>query len=145
MLHYNLRHVSNINMTIFRKTNCIIRASGIVTLCKRLYSMPDALIRHTVQNRIKWRSDWNSRNTEFIMWSVLLWVSKRKSFRLHKLIKHNSQHVCSINSRFKQLLIGAFAKFGKTTINFVTCVSPPVSPSVYVNQLVSYQKNFHDV
>ena len=49
MLNYNPRHVSNINMPIFRRT-----ASGIVTLCKRLYSMPDesrlsALIRHTVQ------------------------------------------------------------------------------------------------
>jgi hypothetical protein len=41
-------------MPIFRKTNCVITASGIVTLCKRLYSMLDvslqsALIRHTVQ------------------------------------------------------------------------------------------------
>ena len=42
-------------MPIFRRTNCIITVSGIVTLCKRLYSMPEesrlqsALIRHTVQ------------------------------------------------------------------------------------------------
>ena len=53
MLHYNPRHVSSINMPIFRRTNCFIRASGIVTLCKRLYGMPDALqsalIRHSVQ------------------------------------------------------------------------------------------------
>ena len=41
MLHYNPRHVSSINMPIFRRTNCIITASGIVTLCKRLYSMQD--------------------------------------------------------------------------------------------------------
>jgi len=41
MLHYNPKHVSIINMPIFRSTNCIITASGIVTLCKRLYSMPD--------------------------------------------------------------------------------------------------------
>ena len=40
MLHYNPLHVSSINMPIFR-TNCIITLSGIVTLCKRLYSMPD--------------------------------------------------------------------------------------------------------
>jgi hypothetical protein len=40
MLHYNPRHVSSINMPIFRKTNCVITASGIVTLCKRLHSMP---------------------------------------------------------------------------------------------------------
>ena len=28
-------------MPIFRRTNCIITGSGIVTLYKRLYSMPD--------------------------------------------------------------------------------------------------------
>ena len=40
-------------MPIFRRTNCIITASGIVTLCKRLYSMPDEskllCSLHTVQ------------------------------------------------------------------------------------------------
>ena len=41
MLHYNPRYVSSINMPIFRRTYFIITASGIVTLCKRLYSMPD--------------------------------------------------------------------------------------------------------
>jgi hypothetical protein len=41
MLHYNPRHVSSINMTIFRRTNCIITASGIVTLCTVQYSMQD--------------------------------------------------------------------------------------------------------
>jgi len=35
----NPRHVLSINMPIFRRTNCIITASGIVALCKR----------HTVQ------------------------------------------------------------------------------------------------
>ena len=41
MLHYNPRHISSINTPIFRRTNCIIKAAGIVTLCKRLYSIPD--------------------------------------------------------------------------------------------------------
>jgi len=42
-------------MPIFRRTNFIITASGIVTLCKRLNTMPDdsglqsALIQHTIQ------------------------------------------------------------------------------------------------
>jgi len=42
-------------MLIFRRTNCIITASGIVTLCKQPYSMPvdsglqSALNRHNVQ------------------------------------------------------------------------------------------------
>ena len=40
MLHYNPQHVSSSNLLIFRRTNCIITASGIVTLCKQPYSMP---------------------------------------------------------------------------------------------------------
>jgi hypothetical protein len=49
MLHYNPRRLSSINMPNFRRTNCIITASGIVTLCTVQYSMLSALIRHTVQ------------------------------------------------------------------------------------------------
>ena len=48
MLHYNPRHVSRINMPIFRRKNCIITASDIVTLCKGLYSMPDKSRLQTV-------------------------------------------------------------------------------------------------
>ena len=40
MLHYYPRHVSSINMPIFKRKNCIHTASGIVALCKRLYSTP---------------------------------------------------------------------------------------------------------
>jgi len=40
MLHYYPQHVSSTNMPIFRRKNCIIAASGIVTLCKRLYNTP---------------------------------------------------------------------------------------------------------
>jgi len=40
MLHYNPQHVSSNTILIFRRTNCIITASGIVTVCKRPYSMP---------------------------------------------------------------------------------------------------------
>ena len=55
MLHYNPQHVSSSILFIFRRTNCIITASGIVTLCKRPYSMPvesglqSALNLHTVR------------------------------------------------------------------------------------------------
>ena len=38
LLHYYPRHVSSINMPIFRRKNCIHRASGIFALCKRLHS-----------------------------------------------------------------------------------------------------------
>ena len=48
MLHCNPRHVSSINMPIFRRTNCIITASGIVTLCKRMYSMLDERLSSSI-------------------------------------------------------------------------------------------------
>ena len=46
MLHYYPRHISSINMPIFRRTNCIHTASGIVALCKLLHSTP-------VESRLK--------------------------------------------------------------------------------------------
>ena len=52
MLHYYPRHVPNINMPIFRRTNCNLTASGNVALCKRLHNTPvksSALNRCTVQ------------------------------------------------------------------------------------------------
>ena len=53
MLHYNPRHVLNINMPIFRRKNCIYTSSGIVALCKGLYSklvaLQSTLNRCTVQ------------------------------------------------------------------------------------------------
>ena len=39
MLRYYPRRVSSINMPIFKKTNCNVTESGIVTLCKRLHSL----------------------------------------------------------------------------------------------------------
>jgi len=39
MLHYIPQHVSSRTLLIFRRTNCIITASGIVTLCKQPYNM----------------------------------------------------------------------------------------------------------
>ena len=38
LLHYYPRHVSSINMPIFRRKNCIHTASGIFALRKRLHS-----------------------------------------------------------------------------------------------------------
>ena len=55
MLHYDPQHVSSSTLLVLRRTNCIITASGIVTLCKRPYSMQvesglqSALNRHTVR------------------------------------------------------------------------------------------------
>ena len=55
MFNYNPQHVWSSTLLIFRKTNCIITASGIATLCKQPYSMPvesglqSALNRHTLR------------------------------------------------------------------------------------------------
>ena len=55
MLHYNAQHVSSSTLLILRRTNCIITASGVVTLCKQPYSMPvesglqSDLNQHTVR------------------------------------------------------------------------------------------------
>jgi len=50
MLHYNPQHVSSSTLLIFKKTNCIITASGIVTLCKQPYSTQvESELRHTVR------------------------------------------------------------------------------------------------
>jgi len=53
MLHYNPRNFSSTNMSIFRRTNFIITASDIVTVCTVQYAgwqqTQSALIRHTVQ------------------------------------------------------------------------------------------------
>jgi len=38
MLHYNPQHVSSSTVLIVRRTNCIITASGIVTLCTIQYA-----------------------------------------------------------------------------------------------------------
>ena len=40
MLCYNPQHVSSSTLLIFRRTNCVITASGIATLCKQPYGMP---------------------------------------------------------------------------------------------------------
>jgi len=40
MLHYNPQRVSSSALLIFRRTNCIITASGTVTLCEQPYGMP---------------------------------------------------------------------------------------------------------
>ena len=37
LLHYYPRHVSSINMPIFRRKNCVHTASGLFALCKRLH------------------------------------------------------------------------------------------------------------
>ena len=40
MLHYYPRHVSSINMPVFRRTNYFHTVSDIVALFKRLHSTP---------------------------------------------------------------------------------------------------------
>ena len=71
MLFYNPRHVSSINMTIFRRINCIIIAYGIIDLCKRptvLYCTESDDTRYCV-NTICPPEDWhvNARNMSRIV------------------------------------------------------------------------------
>jgi len=49
MLHYDPQHVSNSTLLILRRTNCITKASGIVTLCKlfgclQRVTIPEAVV-----------------------------------------------------------------------------------------------------
>ena len=53
MLHYNPQHVSSSTLLIFRRTNCITTASGIVTFCKQPCSMPvEILQRVTIPDAV---------------------------------------------------------------------------------------------
>ena len=55
MLHYNPQHVSSCTMLILKRTNCIVTASGIVTLCKRPYSMPvESGLQSSLNRHILW-------------------------------------------------------------------------------------------
>jgi hypothetical protein len=60
-LHYNPRHVSSINMPIFMRTNCIITASGIATLC--MYSMPVSSVILYNLSSCRWAC-WCSKHVE---------------------------------------------------------------------------------
>ena len=53
LLHYNPQHVSSSTVLIFRRTNCIITASGIVTLCP--YSVP---VESGLQSALNLRTLW---------------------------------------------------------------------------------------
>ena len=45
MLHYNPQHVTSSTLLILRRTNCIITASGIVTVCRlQRVTIPEAVI-----------------------------------------------------------------------------------------------------
>ena len=70
MLLYNPRHVSSINTPIFRRTDCIITASGIVTLCKRLYSMLSGL--QLLETHFEF---WNNGNRNFSLMQLLFLVA----------------------------------------------------------------------
>jgi len=50
-LRYNPRHVSNSTILIFGRSNYIITASGIVSLCKQPYSTPIESGLHSALNR----------------------------------------------------------------------------------------------
>jgi len=49
MLHYNPQHVASSTLLILRRTNFIITASGIVTVCKQPHSMPVEIVSSGVE------------------------------------------------------------------------------------------------
>ena len=53
MLYYNPQHVLSRTLLIFRRTNCIITASGIVTVCKWPYIMP---VESTMHSALNWHT-----------------------------------------------------------------------------------------
>ena len=55
MLHYDPQHVSSSTLLILRRKNCITTASGIVTLCKQLYSMQ---VESGLQSTLNLRTVW---------------------------------------------------------------------------------------
>ena len=90
MLHYYPRQVSSINMPIFRRTNCIHTASGIVALCKRLHSTP---VESRLQSSV----------------TYILLMNKELCIKVGKL--NNSEllyEICNLSvQRFKTVHIGA--------------------------------------
>jgi len=52
MLHYSPQHVSSNTMLILRRSNCIVTASGIVTLRKQPFSAPVETFRSQPVNWI---------------------------------------------------------------------------------------------
>jgi len=102
MLHYNPRHVSSINMPIFRRSNCIITAFGIVTLCKRLYSMTDdcsAVCSHRAYCTVPEKKTSVSLLTSFValgMWSEGD-VPKNVGFSITTMLRHTCQFWTSMS------------------------------------------------
>jgi len=115
MLHYKPQHVSSSTLLILRRTNCIITACGIVTLCKMPYSMPvesglqSALNRHTVRPftesyNTRWRNNTicppedkhsTARNIlRIIMWHIYCYRIKEVCIKL--VIWNNSILWCTI-------------------------------------------------
>ena len=73
MLHYYPRHVSSINMPIFRRTNCIHTASGIVALCKRLHSTPvESKLVNEIILHYDARSKKHQTSLKIVLWEVML-------------------------------------------------------------------------
>ena len=51
MLYYYPRHVSSLNIPIFRRTNCILTESGVFAISKRLPSTP---VKSGLQSALNW-------------------------------------------------------------------------------------------
>jgi len=70
MLHYYPRYVSNINMPIFRRTNFIHTAFGIVVLCKGLHSTQVESRLQSALNRCTMQPFRESDDTRYCVYTI---------------------------------------------------------------------------
>jgi hypothetical protein len=91
VLHYNSRHVSSNTMLIIRRSNCIVTASGIVTLCRRPYGAPVENGSTDVQ-RVKYSHLTKSSKQTWTTWKWGEGVQKNKK-KTWKFPLRNVLHV----------------------------------------------------
>ena len=90
MLHYYPRHVSSINMPIFRRTNCILTASGIVAPCKRLHSTPVKSGNIKLHNAEQAKPVYQYNNTKIKLYknNAAIWYNKMSPLLTGLLCSH---------------------------------------------------------
>ena len=111
------------NMPIFRRTNCIITASGIVILCKRLYSMPDeSRLCRAESALIRYNSNVTAEGLTAVwmtwVWKHVIYNSRGGTYFVQKIKQHHDNAKftrCTIRARLWNVLM--------YTISVLTCLS----------------------
>ena len=124
MLHYYPRHVSSINMPIFRRTNCTHTASSIVALCKRLHSTPvesRLLCRATVYSERRYQMlcvyNWSS-------WRWACWCSKHvEECSVTYILLMNKALCIKVGKWNNSILLALFLNLTLLCIRIISCLS----------------------